>query len=242
MENKVDNTTYENAAKAYYKSVHFWGQFTLVLGIVFSSIGAIYLGFIKGYFPGWTPIITAFLSIFGVMGHVFLDLPSLITNNILMGPAAQYMASLSGNVANMRLPSALSAKASVDCGPAGGPKEHVIASIGVIASTIVSTGFLVIMVIAGTFIIKILPENVQAMLNYILPALFGAIFIQFALMDWKASLVALGISVLMLTAFASIIPTSYHAFLTVVVCILINVLWTSIKIKKEAAADKNTES
>ena len=236
-ENKVDNTTFENAAKSYYKSVHFWGQLTLVLGIIFSCVAAVYLGFIKGYFPGWKPIITAFLSIFGVMGFVFFDLPSVITNNILMGPAAQYMSSLTGNVANMRLPSALSAKAAVDCGPVGGPKEHIIASIGVVASTIVNTSFLIIMVVAGTFIIKILPESFQNMLNYILPALFGAIFIQFALMDWKASIVALAVSVLMLTVLASVIPTSYQAFLTVVACIIINVLWTNATIKKNEAAD-----
>jgi hypothetical protein len=147
------------------------------------------------------------------------------------------MSSLTGNVANMRLPSALSAKAAVDCGPVGGPKEHIIASIGVVASTIVNTTFLIIMVVAGTFIIRILPESFQNMLNYILPALFGAIFIQFALMDWKASIVALVVSILMLTVLTSVIPTSYQAFLTVVACIIINVLWTNINIKKNEAAD-----
>ena len=48
MANKVDNTTYESAAKSYYKSVHFWGQFTLILGIIFSCAGAVYL--VKLYF------------------------------------------------------------------------------------------------------------------------------------------------------------------------------------------------
>lgn len=249
MENNVNpapqavNTDpgYEEASKAYYKSVHFWGQLTLLLGMIFSTFGAIYFGFIKGYFPGWTPILTAFMAIFGVMGHVFFDLPSLITDVLLMGPAAKYMASLTGNVSNMRLPSALGAKAAVDCGPAGGPKEHVIASIGVIASTIVNTGFLVIMVIAGTYLIRLLPESIQDILTYILPALFGAIFVQFALMNWKCAITALVVSVLMLTVLSSVIPSSYQAFLVVVSTILINVFLALAAEKKKKAAEGGGE-
>ena len=70
MENNSNNTPntssqeYVAASKAYYRSVHFWGQLTLALGMVFSCIAAVYFGFIKGYFPGWTPIMTAFLAIF----------------------------------------------------------------------------------------------------------------------------------------------------------------------------------
>lgn len=249
MENNVNTTpaevtteAYDNASKAYYKSVHFWGQITLILGMLFSTIGAIYFGFIKGYFPGWTPIITAFLAIFGIMGHVFLDLPSLITNNLLMGPAAQYMASLTGNVANMRLPSALGAKAAVDCGPAGGPKEHVIASIGVVASTIVNTGFLVIMVVAGTLLIKLLPSSVQQILTYILPALFGAIFVQFALMNWKCAVTAIAVGLLILTVLSGVIPSSYQAFTAVVATILINVFVAlAMDKKKKKSQDGQAE-
>ena len=233
---EISSPEYENASKSYYKSVHNWGQLTLFLGMIFSTFGAIYFGFIKGYFPGWTPIITAFLAIFGVMGHVFLDLPSLITDVLLMGPAAKYMASLTGNVSNMRLPSALGAKAAIDCGPAGGPKEHVIASIGVIASTIVNTGFLIIMVVAGTVLIKILPPSVQEVLTYILPALFGAIFVQFALMNWKCAITAIVVGLLMLTLLSGIISSSYQAFLAVVATIVINVLITMWVEKKGKAA------
>ncbi|MBU5626748.1 hypothetical protein KQI82_07450 [Oscillibacter sp. MSJ-2] len=247
MENNIEKTdvtqeTFETASKAYYKSVHFWGQLTLILGMVFSTFGAIYFGFIKGYFPGWTPIITAFMAIFGVMGHVFLDLPSLITDVLLMGPAAKYMASLTGNVQNMRLPSALGAKAAVDCGLAGGPKEHVIASIGVIASTIVNTVFLVIMVIVGTVLIRILPESFQEILTYILPALFGAIFVQFALMNWKCAVTALAVSVLILTVFSNIISGNYQAFIAVVATIVINVFFAmASEKKKKAAAGDDTQ-
>lgn len=239
MENNSNNTPntpsqeYVAASKAYYRSVHFWGQLTLALGMVFSCIAAVYFGFIKGYFPGWTPIMTAFLAIFGVMGHVFFDLPSLITNNLLMGPAALYMASLSGNTKNMRLPSALSSKAAVDCGPAGGPKEHIIASIGVVASTIVNTTFLIIMVVAGSVILTMMPASVQEVLTYILPALFGAIFIQFAMMNWRAAAVAAVLSVLILTVGAQIIPSNYQAFAAVVLSLLCNYLWTVFEKKNK---------
>ena len=53
----TEQTAFEGASKAYYRSVHFWGQLTLGLGMAFSCIGAVYLGFIKGYFPGWTPML-----------------------------------------------------------------------------------------------------------------------------------------------------------------------------------------
>lgn len=237
----TENEAYEAASKAYYKSVHFWGQLTLILGMLFSCVGAVYFGFIKGYFPGWTPIISAFMAIFGVMGHVFFDLPSLINDVLLMGPAAKYMASLTGNVQNMRLPSALGAKAAVDCGPAGGPKEHVIASIGVVASTIVNTTFLIIMVVVGSALLVLLPESVQSILTYILPALFGAIFIQFALMSWQAAVGSLVVSVLILTVFSNIIPGNYQAFVAVVASIVLNVAIARAAEKKSKASEGNKE-
>ena len=55
--------------------------------------------------------------------------------------------------------------------------------------------FPVIGVLVGVALIGILPASVKDALNYLLPALFGAVFAQFAIDDWKTGIVAMGLGI-----------------------------------------------
>lgn len=211
----------ESSAKNYYKKVHFWGQLTLGLGIVFSFVYAVYLSFFKGYHPGWDRIFTGFLGVAAMVGHTWVNLADLMTYILLMGPAATYMSSLTGNIKNMRLPSVLAAKAAVSA-EQGTPKEDIISTIGVISSTLVNTLFLATLVIGGVSALKVLPSSFIELLSYIVPALFGAIFAQFALMNYKSGIIAITVSFLIINL--KFLPGYLKTFLTIILTILINIL------------------
>ncbi len=55
-------------------------------------------------------------------------------------------------------------------------------------------------VFASTAILSLLPEEAVNALNYLLPSLFGAIFIQFAMKKFKIAPIALGLGILMTIA------------------------------------------
>ena len=78
----------------------------------------------------------------------------------------------------------------------GTDEGSIISTIGVGASVFVNIVFLIIGVLVGAALIAVLPSGVKDALNYLLPALFGAVFAQFAIDDWKTGIVAMGLGVL----------------------------------------------
>jgi hypothetical protein len=225
----------DDNVKSYYKKVHFWGILTLSMGIIFSLSYGSYLSFVKGYHPGWDKIIIAFLGVAAMVGHTWVNVADQITYILLMGPAATYMSCLTGNIKNMRLPSALASKAAVGA-EEGSIKEDIISTIGVGASVIVNTTFLIILVVAGSNIIKLLPVSIITSLNYIVPALFGAIFAQFALMNYKAAIIALAVGLVLISI--AFIPSFLKTFITIILVILINVFLNKMQQSKQDKACK----
>jgi hypothetical protein len=211
----------EGEAKVYYRQVHFWGKITLGAAvIIFASIG-FYLSYGLGFHPGWNNILSALVSIAAMVGHTWVNVGDQITYILLMGPAATYMSCLTGNIKNMRLPSAM-ASAAIAGKNASRPKRDILSTIGVFSSTIVNTTFMIIVVFAGSYIIKILPERIMSGLGYVVPALFGAIFAQFALMSPRTAVLSL-VSVFLIL-WMSFIPSFISTFITILLAVAINIL------------------
>lgn len=226
----------DSIKKTYYNTIHLWGRLTLFASIIlFLGIGC-YLSFIRGYHPGWEAILTAFFGVAAMVGHTWINISDQILYLLLMGPAATYMAQLTGNVKNMRLPSALAACAMLDeeedrC------KRDILATFGVAGSVVVNTTFLILLVMAGRFLIQILPPSVISGLNYIVPALFGAIFGQFALKNIPMAVTSL--TVVLIVFQITVIPDFLRAFTAILLSIAINIL---IHIKRAQHRNKNKNS
>ena len=109
------------------------------------------------------------------------------------------MAFLSGNISNMRIPCASMAQVAAEVEP-GTEKGSVIATIGMAVSIIINTSVLTVGAILGTSVLEMLPQSVIAALNYLLPALFGALLIQFGVKMKKHSVVMVIIAIALYTA------------------------------------------
>jgi len=73
-------------------------------------------------------------------------------------------------------------------------------TLGMAMSIIVNIIILAICVFAGTAILSKMPESIVSALNYLLPALFGAIFVQFAIKKLKLAPIALCIALILTLA------------------------------------------
>jgi hypothetical protein len=104
----------------------------------------------------------------------------------VVGPVGTYMAFVSDNISNMRIPCASMAQVSAGVEP-GTNQGSIIATIGMGTSIIINVTILTVGVIGGQAILSALPESVTAALNYLLPALFGALFVQFGMKNIKLS-------------------------------------------------------
>lgn len=174
--NNMDNKNfYENE---YMPKMHQIGRITGFAGVAVAFLPAIILAVVYGIVPKPAALLTAFIagaSSFGVLWFV-----EPISYFSVLGPIGTYMAFLSGNISNMRVPCASMAQVAADVEP-GSEKGSIIATIGMAVSIIINISVLTIGVILGSSILAKLPASVKDALNYLLPALFGALLVQFGM-------------------------------------------------------------
>lgn len=220
--------------KEYYSKVHFWGRLTLLLSML-SLIGMpLYLSFGLGYHPGWDKILLAFMNIAAVVGHVWINVADQMTYVLLMGPAATYMSSLTGNIKDIRLPCAMAATSDLDENT-GRAKRDILATFGVLVSVVINTLTAIVLIFAGSYISEILPPKLLAGLGHIIPALFGAVFAQFALIDFKAALISLPIVIVVYNL--PFIPSPIRTFAAIVFTIAANITVHKLRKKRDDQTD-----
>ncbi len=162
----------------YMPRMHRIGKIVGLLGVAASFLPAIVLAVVYGLLPKPAALLTASLSALSAFGLLWIFEP--ISYFSVLGPIGTYMAFLSGNISNMRVPCASMAQVSAEVQP-GTEKGSIIATIGMAVSVIINISVLTIGVILGSSVLNMLPPQVTESLNYLLPALFGALLIQFGI-------------------------------------------------------------
>jgi hypothetical protein len=85
-----------------------WGRITNILGLVFAFGPAIVLAVVFKLVPPASAILTGFISIASAVGVLWFVEP--MSYFPIVGVAGTYMAFLSGNISNLRIPSAAAAQ------------------------------------------------------------------------------------------------------------------------------------
>lgn len=164
----MNNQDYYN--KEYVPQVNKIGKITGYLGVLLSFTPALVLAVVYGILPKPAALLTAFISGASAFGVLWFVEP--ISYFPVVGAAGTYMAFLSGNISNMRIPCASMAQVAADVEP--GTEKGSVVAIGAIL---------------GTSVLSMLPDTIKAALNYLLPALFGALLVQFGMKMKKHSVI-----------------------------------------------------
>lgn len=189
----------------YLPDIIRWGKITNWIGVLLSFGPAIVLAVIFDLVPPASAILTGFISMAGAVGVLWFIEP--ISYFPIIGVAGTYMAFLTGNISNLRIPAATVAQKVAGVEP-GTNEGSIIATLGMAVSVIVNIVILALGVLAGTQILAALPQNIVDAFNYLLPSLFGALFIQFAVSKPKLAPIAIGIAlILTLLVNQGIIPS-----------------------------------
>ena len=178
----------------YLPKQHKIGKLTGWTGLLICFAPALVLGLVYHLWPNPTALATA--SVAALSSFLIIQIVEPISYYPLVGPVGTYMAFLSGNISNMRIPCASMAQIASGVEP-GSHKGSIIAAIGMGISVLINVSVLTLGVIAGSSILAMLPETVLSALNYVLPALFGALFMQFAIKQKALSTIMLAISVVL---------------------------------------------
>lgn len=153
------------------------GTVTLGAGIIANFIPVMYLWLVHGAVPPFADILkiwTVALVTFGVSWFV-----QPITFFGVLGTSGSYIAWLAGSVADIRCPAVTMAQKVTGYEP-GTPEGDVISTIGIAGSIIVSVAMITVFTIVGANVIDILPAFVKESFKVILPAVFGAVYVELA--------------------------------------------------------------
>ena len=196
---------------------------------------ALTLCVVYGLWPDMAALGTAAVSAIASFGVLWFVEP--LSYYPVVGPVGTYMAFVSGNISNMRIPCASMAQISAEVEP-GSDKGSIIATIGMGVSIVINTLVLTVGVIAGSSILSMLPASVVGALNYLLPALFGALLVQFGMKNKSHTVLMLVIGILLNIAINggvfSWLPGANN-YLSTLVCVFSSIAIMMVVSKKKAA-------
>ncbi|MFW5711373.1 MAG: hypothetical protein ACOCZA_05420, partial [Spirochaetota bacterium] len=197
----------------YERMNHIIGRITLPAGFVLTFLPLFVLWRQFGVTPEWLKLLEGIFSISVLMAPV--SIVEVLTFTAMLGSGAMYMAYLTGNITNLKIPSAAMALEVCEVSPASEEGE-ILSTIAIAGSVIISE----IIIVAGVLLIGPLTEQlqhptIQPAFTHILPALFGAIGAFYVLKEWKVAVAPLLVAVLL--NLAGELPTA----LTIPLCVAV---------------------
>ena len=171
------------------------GQFAMILCIIANFIPGIYLWLFHGIVPSLPDLFQLWLLAAGAFGVSWVVQPLAYYSAI--GTAGSYLSWVVGSVVDILLPAVNMAQEIAKVEP-GTEEGEVISMLGVSVSVFVSVSMVTIFTLAGTMLIPLLPAFITGSFNYILPALFGAVYINLAKKNMKMGLGTLAVALIVL--------------------------------------------
>ena len=169
-----------------------WGKITCWVSIPLILLPTLALMIVYGAKISFASFITALIPLLGSM------LAWYIVDPISLFPVLQvpglYMTYIAGNSKEIRAPAAIAAMSAADVEP-GTDHGTVISCLAIATSVFVSVACMTLVAVAGNFILSVLPQAVITALNFLLPALYGSMCMQRALMDLKTFAVMVPITI-----------------------------------------------
>lgn len=161
--------------KQYFNSTHRFGRIGALIGIAFMlGMPAV----ICTVFDIWPESLSSILIVSSGLLAVFV--PANISEVLSFSPvlgSASYIAFLTGNVTNLKLPCALNAMAQAEVSQ-GTEEGDIISSIAIGASSVVTT---LIIALGVVLLVPLQPlltsPAIQTATAYMLPALFGGLIV-----------------------------------------------------------------
>ena len=175
--------------RSYEEMTHIYGRIWILsaLGMIFSYpiITCLYYG----AWPGWKPVLQGLLGVAPIFWTV--GLIEVLTVVPMLGTGSSYLAFVTGNLTNLKVPAALTAMENAKVKP-GSEEGEVISTIAVATSSIVTT---VIIALGVALLVPLTPilnhPAVKPAFDNILPSLFGGLAVVYVSKNWKISIAPL---------------------------------------------------
>ena len=201
----------QNTYESYLKSTHRLGRIVSVITLALLVGAPFAIGLLLGSSPDLGAAARAFLSV-GLVWTVSSVVEFLVYTPML-GAGGSYLAFITGNLINMKIPCAMNAKELVGA-KSGTAENEVIATLSIATSSLVT----ILVLAAGVVLLIPLqpvlesPVLAPAFAN-VVPALFGAMACKYFRKDPALAMIPLAVMIILFTLVPSL--TSSTSFMII---------------------------
>ena len=197
--------------EAYLKSTHRLGRIVSMITLVLLVGAPFAIGALLGTAPDLGAVGRGFLSA-GLVWTISSVVEYLVYTPML-GAGGSYLAFITGNLINMKIPCAMNAKELVDA-KSGTAENEVIATLSIAASSLVT----IVVLAAGVALLIPLQPVLQSPVlapafDNVVPALFGAMAYKYYRKDPRLALIPLSVMIVLFTLVPSL--TSSTSFMII---------------------------
>lgn len=215
-----------NKSDDYERRAHIIGRTTLTIGLILTFLPPLILWLVYGIVPPRKNLINGIISISTVMLPV--SIVEILTFSPMLGSSAMYMSYLTGNISNMKIPSAAIAMEVTDA-KASTKEGDILATLAIAGSVIASEIIIVIgVILISPIIVKLDNPVLQPAFQQILPALFGSIGAYYILKEWKLAIAPLAVAIGL-----NLVPGGLPTAITIPICVAISILSARYLYKKK---------
>ena len=190
----------------YRKRTHVIGRITSTIVLLMLLAAPFLIGKYLGAFPDLKAVAGGFLSV----GLVWLvsSVAEFLIYPPLLGSGGGYLAFITGNLINMKIPCAMNARDMVDA-KSGTPENEIISTISIATSSLVTILVLALGVLLLVPLQPILQNPVlQPAFENVVPALFGAMAYKYYRGNMKIALFPLVIMSVLFVLLPSLIGST----------------------------------
>ena len=201
----------QKSYESYLKSTHRLGRIVSIITLVLLVGAPFAIGTLLGAGPDLGAVARGFLSV-GLVWTVSSVVEFLVYTPML-GAGGSYLAFITGNLINMKIPCAMNAKELVDA-KSGTAENEVIATLSIATSALVT---IVVLALGVALLIPLQPVLQSPVLApafaNVVPALFGAMAYKYYRKDPLLALIPLTVMIILFTLVPSL--TSSTSFMII---------------------------
>ncbi len=186
----------------YMKKTHFLGRLVSVVSLILLLGAPFVIGLILGALPDMGAVARGFVSV-GLVWTVS-NVVEFLVYTPMLGAGGSYLAFITGNLINMKIPCAMNAKELVGA-KSGTPENEVISTLSIATSSLVTILVLFLGVLLLIPLQPVLQSPVlQPAFANVVPALFGAMAYKYYRKDPVLAMIPLAVMTVLFTLVPSL--------------------------------------
>lgn len=199
--------------RSYNDLMHRYGRIFMVLGFTVMFMVPFGIMLMTQTPPDLNQLVigVAALSLIYLPGGIV----EVVTYSPMLGTTATYLAFITGNLANLKIPCVMNARKIVGT-EIGTPENEVVSTLSVVASTLTTVGIMSLGILMLIPLRPILSSAVlQPAFNWVVSALFGALGYKYFKGNLKIVLIPLGLMVIL----GLILPSFVTGNITIIIMV-----------------------